>query len=227
LCEIKVIVGKICGGRRGADSQVQEYAILLVVEPYLLEIVPLDGCNWIGDNDVGLFWSEIWFRMLKLTKKADYGLIALKHLAVNAPASSSAKEIAETYGIPGALLSKILQKLVKNGFLRSEHGTNGGYKLARDPREITAYEVIRTIDGPIFLTACFTEHGYCVHTDKCTVRDPLQKVHEGILRLLASISISDMSAESPKTEARPEDDVSKSAQRLYDVSMPPTQTPMQ
>ncbi|MGP0070769.1 MAG: RrF2 family transcriptional regulator [Bryobacteraceae bacterium] len=63
--------------------------------------------------------------MLKLTKKADYGLIALKHLAVNAPASSSAKEIAETYGIPAALLSKILQKLVKNGFLRSEHGTNG------------------------------------------------------------------------------------------------------
>ncbi len=129
------------------------------------------------------------YRMLKLTKKADYGLIALKHLAVNAPASSSAKEIAETYGIPAALLSKILQKLVKSGFLRSEHGTNGGYKLARDAREITAYEVIRTIDGPIFLTACFTEHGYCVHTDKCIVRDPLQKVHEGILRLLASISI--------------------------------------
>ena len=166
--------------------------------------------------------------MLKLTKKADYGLIALKHLAVNAPASSSAKEIADTYGIPAALLSKILQNLVKNGFLRSEHGTNGGYKLARDPRDITAYEVIRTIDGPIFLTACFTEHGYCVHTDKCTVRDPLQKVHEGILRLLASISISDMAVwNRPRTRSKAEDDVAKSAQRLYDVSIPPAQTPMQ
>jgi Rrf2 family protein len=162
--------------------------------------------------------------MLKLTKKADYGLIALKHLAVNAPASSSAKEIAETYGIPGALLSKILQKLVKNGFLRSEQGTNGGYKLARDPREITAYEVIRTIDGPIFLTACFTEHGYCVHTDKCTVRDPLQKVHEGILRLLASISISDMSADMSKSdssESKPEGESAKAAGRLYDLAIPP------
>src|SRR5271169_3151554 len=126
--------------------------------------------------------------MLKLTKKADYGLIALKHLAVNSPAGSSAKEIAETYGIPGALLSKILQKLAKNGFLRSEHGTNGGYKLARDPREITALEVIRSIDGPIVLTACFTEHGFCSHTDKCNVREPLRKVHEGILKLLSSIS---------------------------------------
>ena len=52
--------------------------------------------------------------------------------------SSSAKEIARPVGIPGGLLSKILQKMAKNGFLRSEHGTNGGYKLARDPREITA-----------------------------------------------------------------------------------------
>src|SRR6202171_5523011 len=127
--------------------------------------------------------------MLKLTKKADYGLIALKHLAVHGPASSSAKEIAETYGIPSPLLSKILQKLVKNGFLSSEQGTNGGYKLARESPEITALDVIRTIYGPIFLTACFTEHGYCCHTDKCIVRDPLQKVHEGILRLLARSTI--------------------------------------
>jgi Rrf2 family protein len=149
--------------------------------------------------------------MLKLTKKADYGLIALKHLVVHGPESSSAKEIAETYGIPLSLLSKILQKLAKNGFLHSEHGTNGGYRLAREAREITALDVIRTIDGPIFLTACFTEHGYCCHTDKCIVRDPLQKVHEGILRLLAGISIADMAQDTPKIE----DDLSKSPQKLY------------
>ena len=66
--------------------------------------------------------------MLKLTKKADYGLIALKHLAVNADAGvASAKEIADTYHIPLPLLSKILQKLNKSGFLRSEQGNNGGY----------------------------------------------------------------------------------------------------
>ena len=156
--------------------------------------------------------------MLKLTKKADYGLIALKHLAVHGPASSSAKEIAETYGIPSPLLSKILQKLVKNGFLRSEQGTNGGYKLAREAREITALDVIRTIDGPIFLTACFTEHGYCCHTDKCIVRDPLQKVHEGILRLLASITIADMSADTTHSDGNP----TKASERLYGL---PVTTP--
>lgn len=149
--------------------------------------------------------------MLKLTKKADYGLIALKHLVVHGPESSSAKEIANLYGIPQPLLSKILQKLSKNGFLRSEHGTNGGYKLARDPGQITALEVIRLIDGPVFLTTCFTEHGYCCHTNKCIVRDPLQKVHEGILRLLASITIFDMSQDSPKSL----DEEAASAPKLY------------
>ena len=143
--------------------------------------------------------------MLKLTKKADYGLIALKHLAVRALSggdqpsgsakepSASAKEIADTYGIPLPLLSKILQKLTKLGFLHAEHGTNGGYRLAKDARQITTLDVIRAIDGPILLTVCFTEHGECSHTEKCIVREPLRKVHEGILKLLSSITIFDMS----------------------------------
>ena len=136
--------------------------------------------------------------MLKLTKKADYGLIALKHLAVNcADASSSAKVIAECYGIPLPLLAKILQKLTKIGLLQSLAGTNGGYRLARSPKSITALEVIRAIDGPIILTACFTEHGACEQSEKCTVREPLRKVHEGILNLLNTITISDMSRDEP------------------------------
>jgi Rrf2 family protein len=157
--------------------------------------------------------------MLKLTKKADYGLIALKHLAVNqSRGSSSAKEIADSYGIPLPLLSKILQKLGKSGFLRSAQGTNGGYKLARDPRDITALEVIRTIDGPIVLTACFTEHGFCSHSDRCNVREPLRKVHEGILKLLSSITIFDMSQDEC---SGPELDMRNSPSRLYGLSGTP------
>ena len=136
--------------------------------------------------------------MLKLTKKADYGLIALKHLAVNSgDVSSSAKAIADCYGIPLPLLAKILQKLTKIGLLQSLPGTNGGYRLARSPQSITALEVIRAIDGPIILTACFTEHGACEQSEKCTVRAPLRKVHEGILNLLNAITISDMSRDEP------------------------------
>jgi FeS assembly SUF system regulator len=133
--------------------------------------------------------------MLRLTKKADYSLIALKHLAsrhADPKNAASAKEVADTYGIPLPLLSKILQKLTKAGFLVSEHGTNGGYKLARSPQQITALEVIRTIDGPIILTECFTEHAHCDHSVRCSVRKPLRRIHEGILRLLNNVTIQDM-----------------------------------
>ena len=154
--------------------------------------------------------------MLKLTKKADYGLIALKHLAMRGQAeTASAKDIADAYGIPLPLLSKILQRLAKNGFLRSEQGTNGGYRLARDPARMTALEVIRAIDGPIILTSCFTDHGDCHHTDRCSVREPLRKVHEGILRLLNNITVSDIAREDMEVPCA---DVDVQVFRLKDAS---------
>jgi Rrf2 family protein len=134
--------------------------------------------------------------MLKLTKKADYGLIALRHLAAGGDEhSASAKEIADRYGMPLPLLSKVLQKLVRGGFLRSEHGTNGGYRLARDPRQLSALEVVRSIDGPVILTSCFAGQTKCGQSVTCTVREPLRRVHEGILRLLDNVTISDLARE--------------------------------
>ncbi len=137
--------------------------------------------------------------MLRLTKKADYSLIALKHFAARqhgTGAAVSAKEVAEGCGIPLPVTSKLLQKLAKCGFLTSEFGTNGGYRLARDPRRISALEVIRAIDGPIVLANCFTEEVRCDHSTRCTVKRPLRRIHEGILRLLDSVSIQDMSQDS-------------------------------
>ena len=147
--------------------------------------------------------------MLKLTKKADYGLISLKHLALKS-GSSSAKEIADAYCIPLPLLSKVLQKLARGGFLQSEHGTNGGYRLARSASSITALEVIRAIDGPVFLTSCFTEHGGCGQSSVCTVREPLRKVHDGIQKLLAAITIADMSRDDAEDVPAPVADAARS-----------------
>jgi Rrf2 family protein len=133
--------------------------------------------------------------MLRLTKKADYSLIALKHFAARqreAVGALSAKEVADASGIPLPILSKLLQRLGKTGFLVSACGTNGGYRLAREPRKISALEVIRAIDGPIVLANCFTHEIGCGHVDRCTVRRPLRRIHEGILRLLDSVSIEDM-----------------------------------
>jgi len=130
--------------------------------------------------------------MLKLTKKADYALIAVKHLAECGQGACSAKDIAEAYGMPPQALAKILQRLVKAGVLHSQHGTNGGYALARDARSITAFEVIKSIDGPLLITSCTTKHGDCEQSLRCTVREPLRKVNESIQDVLNRITIADM-----------------------------------
>lgn len=129
--------------------------------------------------------------MLKLTKKADYGLIAMRHLAEH-QRSCSAKDVAESYGMPQEMVAKILQRLAKAGLLMSQHGINGGYALSRDARQISAFEVIAAIEGPLFITSCVTTRGNCEQTDRCTVREPLRKVNESIQDVLKRISIRDM-----------------------------------
>lgn len=147
--------------------------------------------------------------MLRLTKKADYGLMALKYLAEREEqgangAAQSAKDIAEAYHIPAQLLAKILQTLAKGGILVSHAGTNGGYALARPATEITAFEVIRAIDGPLFITSCITIHGNCDLLGSCTIKEPLRKVNDSIKELLSGIHIADLIdvAEAEHTAAK-------------------------
>jgi Rrf2 family protein len=149
--------------------------------------------------------------MLKLTKKADYGLIAMRHLAetVGAPdgdgnwsrevGACSAKDLAELYSIPQEALAKILQRLAKSKLLVSQQGTNGGYVLARDPRKISALEVIRAIEGPLFITSCSGSRGDCSQSGRCTVREPLRKVSRTIEEVLEKLTVWDLT-EAPESE---------------------------
>jgi len=143
--------------------------------------------------------------VLKLTKKADDALMAMKHLAEHSTEGSrSAKDVADAYGIPPEALAKILQKLVKAGLLHSQHGMNGGYTLARDANRITAFEVIRAIDGPLFITSCVTVRGECDQTDRCTIREPLRRVNQSLEDVLRRITISHMKEEVTQAEEKPE-----------------------
>jgi Rrf2 family protein len=136
--------------------------------------------------------------MLRLGKKADYGLIALRHLAAQRPSTAcSAKEIAQRYGMPTELVAKVLQRLAKVGLLASQHGINGGYALARDPSEINAFEVIRALEGPLFITSCVTDRRECHQITRCTVREPLRKVNEAIAQALREVTVSSLIGEPP------------------------------
>ena len=135
--------------------------------------------------------------MLRLSKKADYALIAMKHLAQRQDAvSSSAREIAGAYDIPIELLAKILQKLVRTGLLRSLQGTRGGYVLSKPSTTITVGDIIQAIDGPFTVTACSTERNTCEQYGKCSIRDPLWRIKERIVAALGTVSLAEMAAET-------------------------------
>lgn len=138
--------------------------------------------------------------MFKLSKKADYGLIALKHLANHRQEHAcSANEIAEEYGISATLMAKVLQKLAKQGLVAAKHGSTGGYQLARQPDKISALEVLTAIDGPVLITSCVTSHGNCEATERCSVKEPLQRVNESILNVLSMVTIAHLSEEKQET----------------------------
>ena len=141
--------------------------------------------------------------MLRLSKKADYALMAMKHLAVRGDqGSSSAREIAEQYDIPIELMAKVLQRLVRRGLLVSHQGTRGGYQLGRMPSQISVADVIQAIEGPVAVTACSTEEGQCEQFSKCNVRDPLFRVRDRILAALGECTIAELASEPAPVSAR-------------------------
>ena len=131
--------------------------------------------------------------MLRLSKKVDYGLSALMHLARYDNALSwSAREIAETYDIPGGLLAKVLQKLAHDGFVASQHGKKGGYTLARPASQISVAEVVQAIDGTLSLTECSSVDGNCLQFENCNVKSPLQRLHDRVVGMLSTLTIAQM-----------------------------------
>jgi FeS assembly SUF system regulator len=135
--------------------------------------------------------------MLRLSKKADYALIAMKHLAMRPDSSASAREIAEAYDIPIELMAKVLQRLARRGLLMSHQGTRGGYRLGRSSAVISVADIIQAIDGPLTVTACSTESENCGQYAKCSVRDPLWRIKDQIVTALSTCSLQEISADIP------------------------------
>ena len=138
--------------------------------------------------------------MLRLSKKTDYALIALKDLASSPPGtSSSAREIAARYDIPVEFMAKVLQRLAKHELLASHQGTRGGYLLGRPAAQISVADVIQAIEGPVMVTACSDVNETCDQYSKCNVRDPLWRLKDRIVQALTSFTIDELAKEDAPT----------------------------
>jgi Rrf2 family protein len=122
--------------------------------------------------------------MLRLSKKADYALISLAYLAEHPDHVVSAREIAETCGLPLPLLMNILKVLHQRGILRSTRGATGGYRIASDLSQLSLLDLSdlleRVENGPEPAAKRFALHG------------PAQALQYRLIRFMKDVSVADL-----------------------------------
>jgi Rrf2 family protein len=135
-----------------------------------------------------------------LSQKTRYALRALLHLVENGSGRPvQIGEIAEQQRVPRKYLELIMLDLKKAGIVVSQRGPGGGYRLARDPAEISFAEIIRTMDGPIALVPCaslnfYQRCGDCHDEASCAIRKVMAQVRSDAVRVLTGTSLADAAA---------------------------------
>jgi Rrf2 family protein len=133
--------------------------------------------------------------MLRFTKRADYGLMALHFIASHGDDGAvSAKRIAEEFHIPAERLAKILQRLAKKQLIASHNGPKGGYVLTRAPGDITVGQVVRALEGPLRIVSCMSEKDDCPQFSRCNLRRPVQRIQASISDLLDTMTMAELAA---------------------------------
>ena len=131
--------------------------------------------------------------MLQLTKRTEYGLIALVHMVDQVGEFVSVREICERYPVPKRLLAEVLKDLGRAGIVESQRGAAGGYALAKSADEVTLGEIVAALEGAPTMTSCESlapaKNGECEVEATCPIRSPIHVIRESIWRLMQRTSL--------------------------------------
>lgn len=135
--------------------------------------------------------------MFKLSKKTEYGILALQHMAaMDNGRVATVKEMSETYRIPQPLLAKICQQLAKSSIIKSVQGSRGGYALGKTATDISLAAVMEAIEGPIHIVDCNSDHHNCDRDDDCTLKTGLDTIEMQMAGFLNKITLQDFAVTS-------------------------------
>jgi Rrf2 family protein len=131
--------------------------------------------------------------LMQIPRRVDYGLRAVIYLADQEPGKCcSLTEIAKQQGVPKKFLEKIVQDLTRRGLIRSKRGANGGYTLARAPEEISFWQVIEAIEGPIAVNICMDQHVTCEQLPRCSMVHVWSEVQRKVTEVFTSTTLADL-----------------------------------
>jgi Rrf2 family transcriptional regulator, cysteine metabolism repressor len=129
---------------------------------------------------------------MKLSTKGRYGVKAMVDLAINyGKEPVSIKSISERQNISEYYLEQLFSSLRKAGLIKSVRGANGGYILYKEPKEITVYEVLEVLEGPIEISNCLDQSS-CNNIDCCATRIVWKKIKESMDSVTLSITLQDI-----------------------------------
>jgi Rrf2 family protein len=130
-------------------------------------------------------------QVLRISRKIDYGLRAMLHLASVPPnVVVPFREIARKMLVPEDFLAKILKTLVDEGLVRSARGPHGGYALARPSSEINFLEIIEAIEGPVALNVCLDPDDACPRQPGCTLAGVWREGQEKMLDVYRNANLA-------------------------------------
>ena len=130
--------------------------------------------------------------MLRISTLTDYGTVVLVQRAANAGHVCSATDVASATEIALPTVSKLLKSLARAGLVNSTRGASGGYKLARDPADISAADVIDALEGPVSITECSSSDSHCNFEHVCNVGGAWQRINVAIRHALDGVSLVDL-----------------------------------
>ncbi len=132
---------------------------------------------------------------MKVSTKGRYALRIMLDLALHDSGELvPLKEIAKRQGITLKYMEQIISPLSKAGFVQSSRGSNGGYRIARRPADITAGEILRALEGPLAPTACLQNPGYvdCDRAETCETLDFWRGFNKVVNDYVDSVTLEDL-----------------------------------
>jgi FeS assembly SUF system regulator len=127
--------------------------------------------------------------MLRMGKLTDYATVVLASLAQEPGQHRAATELAERTRLSRPTVSKVLKGLQRAGMVISSRGSQGGYRLARSPEQITAAQILDVFEGPIAITECSGASSQCGIERQCRVGSAWQRVNAAIRRALEEVTL--------------------------------------
>ena len=131
--------------------------------------------------------------MLKLTRKLEYALIALRHMQMKEDTLSTTKEIADMYMIPRELLAKTLQQMARLKYINAVQGPKGGYRIDKVLAIINLTQFVEAMEGPLEMVEC-NINSDCIQLNTCNIRMPINKINQNIRSIFNNINITEITS---------------------------------